>query len=194
MKTKKIAFLGSDGSGKTTLLNLFAGLELQDKGEIFWHDESIAGRSNTWLSQRRAGYLGFVFQSYYLLPELNAFENVLFPARLCSSNLTDAKKRTIELLERVGLKDRMKHLPLKLSGGERQRVVLARALLNKPKLLFGDEPTGNLDEHTGESVITTLLEMCSEENASLLLVTHNIIHAKRTDRQLHLQDGVLVDA
>jgi len=190
---ESVSITGESGSGKTTLLNLLAGLEHQDHGEIFWHEESISDRSNTWLSQRRAGFLGFVFQSYHLFPELNTLENVIFPARLTPCRLNDAKKRAVELLDRVGLKDRMRHLPLKLSGGERQRVALARALLNKPKLILGDEPTGNLDERTAESVITTLLDMCTEENASLLLVTHNMSHAVRTDRQLHLHDGVLND-
>jgi predicted ABC-type transport system involved in lysophospholipase L1 biosynthesis ATPase subunit len=135
-----------------------------------------------------------VFQSFYLIPELNAEQNVLMAARMIGRPGPLELGRAQELLARVGLAERARHLPAQLSGGERQRVAVARALVNSPKLLLADEPTGNLDEHTGDAVIELLLDLCRESGTALVLVTHNVAHAVKTNRQLFLHEGVLQPA
>jgi predicted ABC-type transport system involved in lysophospholipase L1 biosynthesis ATPase subunit len=132
-----------------------------------------------------------VFQSFYLIPELNTEQNVLMAARILRRPGSAERARARELLARVGLGERLAHLPMQLSGGERQRVAVARALVNSPKLILADEPTGNLDEHTGDAVIELLLALCRETATALVLVTHNVAHAKKTNRSLFLHDGVL---
>ena len=132
-----------------------------------------------------------VFQSFYLIPELNAEQNVVMAARIRGSLGATERARARDLLARVGLAERSRHLPMQLSGGERQRVAVARALMNSPKLLLADEPTGNLDEHTGDSVIEMLLGLCRETGTALVLVTHNLAHASKANRSLFLHDGVL---
>ena len=132
-----------------------------------------------------------VFQSFYLIPELNAEQNILMAARIRRSPGAKERARVRDLLARVGLAERSRHLPMQLSGGERQRVAVARALINSPKLILADEPTGNLDEHTGDAVIQQLLTLCRETGTALVLVTHNIAHAQKTNRSLFLHDGVL---
>lgn len=177
---------GESGCGKTTLLNLLAGLETADKGQILWQGDDIGSVGTSELARRRAGFIGMVFQSFYLIPEMNALENVLMAARILGRINGVAKNRAKELLDRVGLADRAHHLPAHLSGGERQRVAVARALMNKPRVVLADEPTGNLDEFTSEGVVTVLLDVCAEQNASLVLVTHNAVHAARTAIQAKL--------
>ncbi len=182
---ESVSIVGESGSGKSTLLNLLAGLDSPDSGEISWRGcERIDHAA-------RARFLGFVFQSFHLIPELDARENVLMAARIRGKLDASIHARADELLARVGLSERRRHLPAKLSGGERQRVAVARALLNRPQLILADEPTGNLDEHTGESVVDLLLSLCAETQISLVLVTHNATHAVRCSRQLRLHDGVL---
>ena len=181
---ESVSIRGESGSGKSTLLNLLSGLDAPDTGTIEW-----AGTAPT--AARRAKYLGMVFQSFYLIPELNAAENVLMAARMIRSPGAVERARSVELLARVGLAERATHLPAQLSGGERQRVAVARALMNSPQLLLADEPTGNLDEHTGDAVIELLLALCRETSTALVLVTHNATHAAKTGRQLFLRDGVL---
>ena len=167
------------------MLNLFAGLDAPDAGSI-----ELAG-SATIDHAARGKRIGIVFQSFYLIPELSAFENVLMAARI-AGKVSDAEKaRARALLAKVGLAERAHHVPSQLSGGERQRVAVARALINAPKLLLADEPTGNLDEKTGESVIDILLALCAETQTALVLVTHNAAHADRCARRLVLRDGVL---
>lgn len=181
---ESVSIRGESGSGKSTLLHLLAGLDATEGGEISW-----AGRPAD--ASRRAEFLGMVFQSFYLIPELDALQNVLMASRIRRSPTSADRARAKELLARVGLAERMGHLPTQLSGGERQRVALARALMNGPKLILADEPTGNLDEHTGDAMIDLLLGLCRETGTALVLVTHNAAHAAKTSRALFLHDGVL---
>ena len=181
---ESVSIRGESGSGKSTLLNLLSGLDAPDAGEIRW--DGSAPSAGT-----RARYLGMVFQSFYLIPELDAWQNVLMAGRMLGSPAADSRARARDLLERVGLGDRASHLPAQLSGGERQRVAVARALMNSPRLLLADEPTGNLDERTGEAVIDLLLGLSRETGTALVLVTHNPAHAARTGRALTLHDGRL---
>lgn len=186
---ESVSIRGESGSGKSTLLNLLAGLDRPDGGELFWNGEPTAKLSLGELTARRARFLGMVFQAYYLIPEIDALANVLMGARMLSVPGRVERERAAELLARVGLKDRASHVPAQLSGGERQRVAVARALMNRPKVPLADEPTGNLDERTGDGVIDLLLEVCAEEKTALVLVTHNAAHARRTQRQLRLVAG-----
>jgi putative ABC transport system ATP-binding protein/lipoprotein-releasing system ATP-binding protein len=182
---ESVSIRGESGSGKSTLLNLFAGLDAADRGTI-----ELAGRA-TIDHAARGRLIGIVFQSFYLIPELNAFENVLMAARVAGKVGAVEKARATALLAKVGLAARAHHVPSQLSGGERQRVAVARALINAPKLLLADEPTGNLDEKTGESVIESLLGLCAETQTALVLVTHNAAHAARCARRFVLHEGVL---
>jgi predicted ABC-type transport system involved in lysophospholipase L1 biosynthesis ATPase subunit len=181
---ESVSIRGESGSGKSTLLNLLSGLDDPDGGELQWAGAPAA-------ADRRGRFLGIVFQSFYLIPELDALQNVLMAARILAAPRAPQRARARELLARVGLAERAAHLPSQLSGGERQRVAVARALMNSPQLLLADEPTGNLDEHTGDAVIEMLLGLCRETATALVLVTHNVAHAKKTQRQLFLHDGVL---
>ena len=166
-------------------MHLLAGLDRPDGGEVRWTGSADTG------TQRRAKFLGMVFQSFYLIPELNALENVLMAVRMTGSIGSAERARAQAMLARVGLADRAHHLPAHLSGGERQRVAVARALINAPQLLLADEPTGNLDEKTGDAVIGLLLELCAETKTALVLVTHNAAYAAKTGRALFMRDGVL---
>ena len=181
---ESVSIRGESGSGKSTLLNLLAGLDAPDSGTILW-----GGKPK--LPAARANYLGIIFQSFYLIPEMDALANVLMAARICGRVGSTEKKRAAELLARVGLTERATHLPGQLSGGERQRVALARALMNNPALILADEPTGNLDEKTSDAVIDLLLKLCAETQTALVLVTHNPAHAAKCSRHLTLHDGVL---
>ncbi|HEX3728186.1 MAG TPA: ABC transporter ATP-binding protein [Opitutaceae bacterium] len=185
---QSVSIRGESGSGKSTLLNLLAGLDAPDAGTLAW-----AGSPDTGTA-RRAAFLGMVFQAFYLVPELDARANVLLARRIRGRIDAAARRRADELLARVGLDQRAHHLPPQLSGGERQRVAVARALMNAPRLLLADEPTGNLDEASGDGVIELLLGLGRETGTALVLVTHNAAHAKKTDRQLLLREGRLHDA
>jgi len=186
---ESVSIRGESGSGKSTLLNVLSGLENTDVGELLWNGQQVSGRSLSWLAARRTNYIGFVFQSYYLAPELNALENVLLGARIAGRINSTVIDRAEALLKRVGMGYRLQHGSSKLSGGERQRVAVARALINDPPLVLADEPTGNLDEATGVAVMDLLLELAGEEAKSLVLVTHNPEFAKRTQHQLTLHLG-----
>jgi lipoprotein-releasing system ATP-binding protein len=186
---ESVSIRGESGSGKSTLLNILAGLDRADAGELYWGAEAAHGLALGELTARRGRFLGMVFQSYYLIPELDASANVLMAARLVGGVGAAERDRATALLRRVGLAERSAHLPAQLSGGERQRVAVARALMNRPQLILADEPTGNLDERTGEEVISLLLEVCAEEKAALVLVTHNPAHAARCGRHLVLHTG-----
>jgi len=186
---ESVSIRGESGSGKSTLLNVLSGLETTDVGELLWNGQQVSGRSLSWLAARRTNYIGFVFQSYYLAPELNALENVLLGARIAGRINRTVIDRAEALLKRVGMGHRLRHGSTKLSGGERQRVAVARALINDPPLVLADEPTGNLDEATGVAVMDLLLEIAGEEAKSLVLVTHNPEFAKRTQHQLTLHLG-----
>ncbi len=180
---ESVSIRGESGSGKSTLLNLLSGLDAPDSGDLRWQGDA------TLAPARRGRLIGLVFQAFYLVPELDARDNVLLAARLLGKVGETERARATELLSRVGLADRATHTPPKLSGGERQRVAIARALMNRPKLILADEPTGNLDEGSGDAVIDLLLALCAEEGCALVLVTHNAAHAARCARRLFLREG-----
>ncbi|QYY34966.1 ABC transporter ATP-binding protein [Ruficoccus sp. ZRK36] len=188
---ESVSIRGESGAGKTTLLYILSTLELPDAGAIHWSGENVLKKSADWRALRRTTFMGLVFQSYYLIPEMNALENVLMAARLAGKLDAAKRERARDLLAQVGLSERLRHMPGQLSGGERQRVALARALLNKPALVLADEPTGNLDEHTGAEVMDIFMKMCAEEQVALCLVTHNPEFASRTQRRLFMRGGVL---
>ncbi|MBL9216535.1 MAG: ABC transporter ATP-binding protein [Opitutaceae bacterium] len=190
---ESVSIRGESGSGKSTLLNLLAGLDRPDGGELFWGGEAAHRLSLAELTARRGRFLGMVFQSYYLIPELDARANVLMGARVAGRAGAAERARADALLARVGLAARGHHLPAHLSGGERQRVAVARALMNHPAVILADEPTGNLDERTGDEVVSLLLEVCAEEKAALVLVTHHPAHAGRTRRQGVLHEGRMTE-
>jgi len=179
---------GASGAGKTTLLYTLAGLERPESGTVEFEGHRLYSGSSTTQARLRNEKMGFVFQGYFLLPELTALENVLLPAMIGRRTATTAAE---ESLATVGLGDRMQHLPAELSGGEQQRVAIARALTNNPDIIFADEPTGNLDSKTGDAIIDLLLNLARERNKTLLVVTHDARLAARGDRQLHIADGVL---
>jgi putative ABC transport system ATP-binding protein len=184
-----VAVLGASGSGKSTLLGLLAGLDDPSGGEILLCGQSLTGLDEDGRAALRAGRVGFVFQSFQLLPTLTARENVLLPLELTGS--PDAAARADQALERVGLAARAGHYPRQLSGGEQQRVAIARAYAPRPQVLFADEPTGNLDQVTGEQVIELLLALRAEAGAALVLVTHDPRLAERCDRRLRMRAGAL---
>jgi putative ABC transport system ATP-binding protein len=185
------AIMGPSGSGKSTLLGLLAGLDSSTSGKIILDGEDITGLSEDRMSEVRGRKIGFVFQSFQLIPTLTAEENVLLPAELAGAD-SGVVKRARELLTRVGLADRMDHYPVQLSGGEQQRVALARAFITKPPILLADEPTGNLDGKTGTQVLEILLELNRREGATLVLVTHDPALAAHADRVITLRDGLVV--
>jgi putative ABC transport system ATP-binding protein len=180
---------GSSGSGKTTLLTLLSGLDKPTSGRVFIDRQDITGASEDELAPLRNRIIGFVFQSFHLIPSMSALENIMFPAEL--QGLADAETKARLLLERVGLSNRADNLPSRLSGGEKQRVSLCRAMINDPKLIFADEPTGNLDSKNGRIVFEQLVEMKNEQGATLVVVTHNREIAAAADRVLRLKDGRL---
>ena len=184
-----LVITGSSGSGKTTLLTLLSGLDKPTSGRVFIDQQDITDASEDDLAPLRNRMIGFVFQSFHLIPSMSAIENIMFPAEL--QGLSDAEKKARQLLERVGLSDRADNLPSQLSGGEKQRISLCRAMINTPKLLFADEPTGNLDSKNGRIVIEQLIEMKNEQGATLIMVTHNPEFAAAADRVLKLKDGRL---
>jgi predicted ABC-type transport system involved in lysophospholipase L1 biosynthesis ATPase subunit len=179
---------GASGSGKSTLLQILGGLERPDAGAVEWEGESIYGWSRSRLASWRNLTVGFVFQAYHLFPELSALENVEFPARLAGRGDED---RAADLLERVGLAERLHHRPAELSGGEQQRVAIARALRNEPALLLADEPTGNLDTKTGREIIDLLLRLHEERGNCLIIVTHDDHIAALGQRTFRLEQGLL---
>jgi predicted ABC-type transport system involved in lysophospholipase L1 biosynthesis ATPase subunit len=183
---ESVFLCGASGAGKTTLLYTLAGLERPETGEVLFEKNSLYRLGTDRLSELRNRRMGFVFQSYFLLPELTALENVLLPSLIGGR---EEKPRGEALLERVGLKERMEHLPSELSGGEQQRVAIARALINDPGILFADEPTGNLDSATGASIVELLLSVVRETGRSLVVVTHDPGLAALGDRILWVQDG-----
>lgn len=189
---ESVSIRGESGAGKTTLLYLLTLLESPDNGLLLWRGESVLGKSIHSVNHLRAKLIGFVFQSYYLMPELNTLENVLIAKRILGRPKAEDYQKAQDLLIRVGLKERMNALSTTLSGGERQRVAIVRALINKPAIIVADEPTGNLDEHTAQQVMDVFLTLCKEESTSLILVTHNPQFAARTDKQLFLKCGELV--
>ena len=181
---ESVSIRGESGSGKSTLLNLLSGLDAPDAGEIRWDGAAPA-------AARRARFLGMVFQAFYLIPELDALENVLMAGRMLGRPDAARRTRARDLLARVGLAERISHLPAQLSGGERQRVAVARALMNAPRLLLADEPTGNLDEATADRVLEEFLKLVRGEGSAALIATHNERLAMRMDRVVRPHEGVL---
>jgi putative ABC transport system ATP-binding protein len=190
---ERLAILGPSGSGKTTLLGLLAGLDTPTTGRVVLNGQDLSLLSEDERAAFRARNVGFVFQSFHLLPSLTARENVLVPLELLGDGSgRERRERAGRLLERVGLGDRMDHYPLQLSGGEQQRVALARAFSTRPRILFADEPTGNLDQDTGATVIDLLDELNQEARTTLVMVTHDPALAQRTPRVIRLAGGHLV--
>jgi ABC-type lipoprotein export system ATPase subunit len=184
-----LALRGSSGAGKSTLLHLLGGLDSPNRGEITLAGRNLASLSRRELARLRNEEVGFIFQAYYLLPELDALENVCLPARMARTPAPQAEARARELLTRVGLKERMEHKPYELSGGEQQRVAIARALINEPDLILADEPTGNLDSHTGQEILELLCALRNEKQTTLVVATHDAALAARAPKVIELVDG-----
>ncbi len=186
---EKLFLVGPSGAGKTSLLYTLAGLEKPNEGDVLIDGRSLYNLSRKEQARVRNETMGYVFQSFFLMPELSALENVMVPSLIRGRK---AKERATSLLERVGLGARTAHLPNELSGGEQQRVAIARSLMNEPKILFADEPTGNLDSKTGVAVMELLMELADEEERTLMVVTHDSSIARIGDRTITLVDGLIV--
>jgi putative ABC transport system ATP-binding protein len=184
-----LAIVGPSGSGKTTLLGLCAGLDVSSGGSVSLNGQAMDKLTEDQRAKLRNDSVGFIFQNFQLLPTLTALENVMVPLEL--KKRKDAKSKALELLEKVGLGDRVTHYPTQLSGGEQQRVSIARAFANEPKILFADEPTGNLDTETGEMIENLIFQLNEEEGTTLILVTHDPELAQRTNHIIHIKGGKL---
>ncbi|BEI35358.1 ABC transporter ATP-binding protein [Polynucleobacter sp. HIN7] len=189
---ESVAIVGASGSGKSTLLGLMAGLDLPTSGSIELMQQDLGRLDEDGRARLRGQFVGFVFQSFQLVPHLNALENVMLPLEIRGTPLSQARELAADCLARVGLSQRLMHYPKTLSGGEQQRVALARAFVSQPSILFADEPTGSLDETSGSKVIELLFELNRENGSTLILVTHDPQLARRCSRQLTLQGGRLV--
>jgi predicted ABC-type transport system involved in lysophospholipase L1 biosynthesis ATPase subunit len=188
---ESVSVCGESGCGKTTLLHLLAGLDQPDSGTVLWDGSPIGSSGATGPSVLRRTFLGMIFQSFHLVHELNVLENLLLAARIAGGNRQSARDRAMVLLRQVNLVDRSAHLPAQLSGGECQRAAIARALMNSPRVVLADEPTGNLDEKAGSGVIELILSLCATNGSAVVLVTHSALNASRTARRLTLNAGVL---
>ena len=188
---ESVAIVGASGSGKSTLLSLLAGLDLPSTGQIYLMGQNLNLLDEDGRARLRGQSVGFVFQSFQLLPHLTSLENVMLPLEIAGVKQSEARQAAAEWLDKVGLSLRSNHFPKTLSGGEQQRVALARAFINKPAILFADEPTGSLDEASGNRVIELLFELNRENSSTLVLVTHDPALAARSGRQLSLQGGRL---
>ena len=186
-----VAIVGSSGSGKSTLLHTLGGLDKATSGEVFIAGQSLQKASSDELAKLRNQYLGFVYQFHHLMADFTALENVMMPMLIGQQNKTEAKDRAEKMLSAVGLAHRISHKPAALSGGERQRVAIARALVNSPKLVLADEPTGNLDRKTTESIFELIQQLNKEQKIAFLLVTHDLQLAEKLGRTLVMQDGIL---
>jgi putative ABC transport system ATP-binding protein len=189
-ESSTMAIVGPSGSGKTTLLGLCAGLDRSSSGKVELHDTILNNLNEDQLAAVRNKYIGFIFQNFQLMPTLTAIENVMVPLELRGEK--NIRNRSMELLKKVGLADRSHHYPTQLSGGEQQRVSLARAFSNKPQILFADEPTGNLDAETSDTVVNLLFDLNREAGTTLVLVTHDVELASKTQRILRVKGGKLV--
>ncbi len=184
-----VAIVGSSGVGKSTLLNIMGALDRPTRGEVFYRDKLITGLDDRALAAFRNRFVGFVFQFHHLLPEFTALENVMLPALIGGSSPAEAEKRAADLLEEVGLKDRLGHKPGELSGGEQQRVAIVRALVQSPEVVLADEPTGNLDTKTADEVFDVLLSLNRTRGTALVVVTHNEALAVRMSQRIEMVDG-----
>jgi lipoprotein-releasing system ATP-binding protein len=193
-KSEKIAVIGPSGAGKSTLLHILGGLDRPDEGEVFYGEENIFVFPDDRLARFRNQEIGFVFQFHHLLPEFTALENVLIPGLISGKSFSKSEQQAKELLGMVGLSERVSHFPSELSGGEQQRVAVARALLNNPKILFADEPSGNLDRTGGEQLHNLLWELNDDTGITLFIVTHNMGLAEKADRIIRLIDGKVANS
>ncbi len=187
-----VCIVGPSGAGKSTLLHIIGTLDKADKGSVIINNTDISTLKDTALSDFRNQHLGFVFQFHHLLPEFSALENVCIPAFIAKKNEAETKKRAAELLDFMGLKDRMQHKPNELSGGEQQRVSVARALMNQPLVILADEPTGNLDTERSEELHQLFFNLKKEFNQTFIIVTHNEHLAEKADKMLVMKDGLIV--
>ena len=188
-KGERVAIMGKSGSGKSTLLSLISGIIKADFGDISLDTTFYKDLQESELNNFRATHIGFIFQNFHLVSYLNALENVMLPAKVC--NIAQPKEKAMELLKSVGLGHRLDHLPSELSGGEKQRVAIARALIHNPKIILADEPSGNLDEETGNVVMDILFELIKKNNTTLILVTHSKDVAQRCEKTYELASGSL---
>ncbi len=190
---EKLAIVGTSGSGKSTLLHILGGLDIPTKGEVTVCGERMSGLSDSQRGRLRNSSIGFIYQFHHLLPEFTAEENVALPMMIGGASPASSRKRAVELLTKVGLSERLGHKPSELSGGERQRTAIARALVNRPRLILADEPTGNLDQATADKVYGELLTLNQENGTALVVVTHDMDLAKRMDRMVRMDSGLITE-
>ncbi len=187
-----VSIVGSSGAGKSSLLHILGTLDQPDQGEVVLHNTRITGMGARQLSAFRNQYIGFVFQFHHLLPEFNSVENVCIPGWIAKRPRKEVETRAVELLKRLGLGNRIDHKPSALSGGEQQRVAVARALINHPRIVFADEPTGNLDSSNARDLHQLFFQLREELNQTFLIVTHNEELAQMSDRVVHMKDGKII--
>ena len=190
-ENKFIAVVGASGSGKSTLLNCMAGLDKPTDGKVYYNNEEISNMTDGKLANIRINNFGFVFQNFNLIPVVNVYENIIMPSLLENKKVDE--RYLEELLERLQIKDKIKKFPNELSGGQQQRVAIARALINKPKIIFADEPTGNLDTKSTEKVMTILRECVNDYNQTLIMITHNDMIAREADICIKIKDGTIMN-
>ncbi len=193
MKGEIVSIVGSSGAGKSTLLHILGTLDAPDKGAIFLNNEPLHQLRGKKLADFRNQHIGFVFQFHHLLPEFTAVENVCIPGWIAGKKRKEVEKEAAELLAMLGLSERMENKPQQLSGGEQQRVAVARALINKPQIVFADEPTGNLDSKNAKELHELFVRLRNEMQQTFLIVTHNEELAAMSDRELHMKDGKIID-
>ncbi len=187
-----VALVGTSGAGKSTLLQILGTLDKADAGEVVFDNQQIANLSPRLQAHFRNQTLGFVFQFHHLLPEFTALENVCMPALIAKQSMREVRPRAEQLLEKLGLRDRMTHKPGELSGGEQQRISVARALINQPKLILADEPTGNLDTHNSDELYRLIFDLAQSTGVAFLIATHNLAFAGKAGRTVRIQDGLIV--
>jgi lipoprotein-releasing system ATP-binding protein len=191
-KGEIVAIVGASGAGKTTLLQILGTLDKADTGTLLINEQLVNKLNDKKLSDFRNKNIGFIFQFHQLLPEFTALENVMIPAWIAKTNETEANKKALELFEYLGIKDRITHKPSELSGGEQQRVAVARAIINNPAVLLADEPSGNLDSASAQSLHDLFFDLRDKFNQTIVIVTHNEELAKRCDRKLTMKDGLII--
>ncbi len=191
-EAEMMAIVGASGAGKSTLLHIMSTLDTLDKGEVYYENKALSKLNKSELNVLRNKHFGFIFQFHHLLPEFTALENICIPAWIANTSKKQSMHRGMELLERMGLNKRAEHKPSELSGGEQQRVAIARALMNKPSIIFADEPTGNLDSNNAEEVNKLFIDLKNELKQTFVIVTHNERLAELADRVVHMRDGLLV--